>query len=481
MANNDITVIMLNAATKMSEPKRAPTSLAEMARRMFGNPMPQYLNTLTIAASQAIADTGATSIFVMERVDVKNKRPATKPLTINLPEGRQVKLMHICDINIPGLPMMLMGHIVPNLAIASLFGIRVLCKAGCKVVFDDDKCDVYFKDKLILQRYKDPSTDLWTLPITPGRVWTTPGTTAKSPHAKDASRMACISLPHAETANLMACDLPTVATLPQPGPCIGCAPHQSFAAFTHLIKTRVNAVKFAHQLLCNPKILTLLKAVRRGFLKGCPNISEKLILKYLNPSPAMAKGHMKRPRHGIRSTTPKANTRQSSICVPAITFPVPPAASVRIGSAQGSEQMSEQVVEHNAQWPNLIGGNEDESIANVFCCGAFMDKNSGIVYHDLTGSFPFMSLDGSVCFLVLYHYESNCILGTPIAGLDDKSIFYEYKLRFEELKSKGFKPKLNLMDNQATKHIKKFLTKNECKFQLVEPHNHRVNAAECVI
>jgi hypothetical protein len=43
---------------------------------------------------------------------------------------------------------------------------------------------------------------------------------------------------------------------------------------------------------------------------------------------------------------------------------------------------------------------------------------------------------------------------------------------------KGFKSKLNVMDNQATKHIKKFLTKNECKLQLVEPHNHRVNAAE---
>jgi hypothetical protein len=37
------------------------------------------------------------------------------------------------------------------------------------------------------------------------------------------------------------------------------------------------------------------------------------------------------------------------------------------------------------------------------------------------------------------------------------------------------------MDNQATKHIKKFLNKNECKLQLVEPHNHRVNAAEHAI
>jgi hypothetical protein len=37
------------------------------------------------------------------------------------------------------------------------------------------------------------------------------------------------------------------------------------------------------------------------------------------------------------------------------------------------------------------------------------------------------------------------------------------------------------MDNQATKHIKKFLTKNEYKLQLVEPHNHWVNAAEHAI
>ena len=49
------------------------------------------------------------------------------------------------------------------------------------------------------------------------------------------------------------------------------------------------------------------------------------------------------------------------------------------------------------------------------------------------------------------------------------------------LKSKGFKPKLNIMDNQAMKHIKMFLTENECKLQLVEPHNHLVNVAKQAI
>jgi hypothetical protein len=83
--------------------------------------------------------------------------------------------------------------------------------------------------------------------------------------------------------------------------------------------------------------------------------------------------------------------------------------------------------------------------------------------------------------LLLYHYESNSILATPIVGLDDVSIFQAYKQQFEMLKTKGFKPKLNIMDNQATKHIKKYLTKNESKLQLVEPHNHCVNAAEQAI
>jgi hypothetical protein len=39
---------------------------------------------------------------------------------------------------------------------------------------------------------------------------------------------------------------------------------------------------------------------------------------------------------------------------------------------------------------------DDESIANVFCFGAFADKVSGVVYNDLTGNFHFMLIDGSV-------------------------------------------------------------------------------------
>ncbi len=129
----------------------------------------------------------------------------------------------------------------------------------------------------------------------------------------------------------------------------------------------------------------------------------------------------------------------------------------------------------------MIGNVNNKSIANIFCYGAFADKNSGIVYHNLTGLLPFMSYDGNVCCFILYHYKSNSILETLIAGLIDISIFKAYKKESEMLVLKGFKPILNIMNNQATKHIKTFLTENDCKLQLVELHNHCTNMAECTI
>ncbi len=69
-----------------------------------------------------------------------------------------------------------------------------------------------------------------------------------------------------------------------------------------------------------------------------------------------------------------------------------------------------------------------------------------------------MSIDGSVCFFVLYHYTTNAILVKAIANVDDRSICEANKEIFETLENKGYKPKMNVMDNQATKYIKKFLT-----------------------
>ncbi len=41
-------------------------------------------------------------------------------------------------------------------------------------------------------------------------------------------------------------------------------------------------------------------------------------------------------------------------------------------------------------------------------------------------NFPVMSFDRKVCFFVMYHYETNAILATPIPGLDNASILATY-------------------------------------------------------
>jgi hypothetical protein len=176
----------------------------------------------------------------------------------------------------------------------------------------------------------------------------------------------------------------------------------------------------------------------------------------------MAKGHMKHPKKGIRSTTQKASNRRASrgdIPAPSLQaappiLPIFDGPQPYEGPAYGARSAA-----------NLIPDNE--SIVNVFCYGAFADKISGVVCNDLTGNFPFMSNNGSVYFFVMYHYKTNAILVKPIANLGDRSIFEAYKELFETLEAEGYKPRINVMDNQATKFIKQFLTKKACDLQVV--------------
>ncbi len=128
--------------------------------------------------------------------------------------------------------------------------------------------------------------------------------------------------------------------------------------------------------------------------------------------------------------------------------------------------------EDSKDQPALITDVKDKSITNIFCFGAFANKNTGVVYNDCTVNFPFMSLDRNICFFVMYHYKTNAIFVTPIPGQDSKNILDAYTKKFEYLVSKGCTQRINMMDNQATKAIKSYLTPQQCSLQLFEPGHH---------
>ncbi len=91
-----------------------------------------------------------------------------------------------------------------------------------------------------------------------------------------------------------------------------------------------------------------------------------------------------------------------------------------------------------------------------------------------TGTFPFMSLEGNICFLIVHHYESNAILALLITNFTDETILTVYEQQFELLELQGHKILLNVLDNRASKVIKKYLTVNQCDNLLLDLNNHRV-------
>jgi hypothetical protein len=159
--NDDITVVASNVLSgSTSSFSTVFSSVAPAQQSQWA-----YAALTSIASNEAIADLGATQIFIMDDIPVHNKRKTTCPLKVALADGCRVMSTHMCDIVIPGLPTTLIGHIVPELSITSLFGIRVLTEAGCMIKFDNKKCVVRYHGKISLIGMKDPTTDLWTLPI----------------------------------------------------------------------------------------------------------------------------------------------------------------------------------------------------------------------------------------------------------------------------------------------------------------------------
>ena len=123
---------------------------------------------IKIAVDMAIADAGATAHFAIPGAPVINKKIASNPLTINLPDGEQLHSTHTCELDIPWLPRKArQAHIVPGLQHTSLISIKVLCDAGCKVSYDEERCKVYLKNKLVWHGGRGPTTQLWVLPLCP--------------------------------------------------------------------------------------------------------------------------------------------------------------------------------------------------------------------------------------------------------------------------------------------------------------------------
>ena len=163
-----------------------------------------------------------------------------------------------------------------------------------------------------------------------------------------------------------------------------------------------------------------------------------MICKHLVPLPTTAKGHMKRPRADIRRTRLQAKQPAS------------------VASSQG---------------PTVGKAN------NIFCFAALADKQTGTMYIDATGALSVRLLDNHQYYFVVHNYDTDYTFAIPIKDVMD-TIVEAFDQGFIKLTEKGYKPKLSVMNNQATHPIKKYLKREECKWQFVVCGAHKLQS-EC--
>jgi hypothetical protein len=180
----------------------------------------------------------------------------------------------------------------------------------------------------------------------------------------------------------------------------------------------------------------LLQAVKDGHLITWPGLTEHAINKHLKLTQATALGHMNQRRQNIRS---------------------PSKAPIGIQ-------------------PPL---DTDLGTKTHLVYAVVVDQ--GQLYTDLTGKFPVRSSKGNYYVMVCYIYDCNYVKVIPIKSRSASEWIKAYDNIHQELRVKGFKPKLQTLDNEASAALKNFFTEHDIVYQLVPPHCHRRNAAERAI
>jgi hypothetical protein len=199
-------------------------------------------------------------------------------------------------------------------------------------------------------------------------------------------------------------------------------------------------VNYLHKAMFSPTKSALLQDVKRGHLITWPGLTEHAINTYLKLTPATAMGHMNKRLKNIRSTSKVAPTSDAN---------------------------------DEAVTPASEGPKTHLVYAVVL--------DQGKLYTDLTGRFPVRSSKCSWYLMVCYLYDSKYIKVFLTKSRSKSEWVKSYELIHQEMTSKGFQPKLQTLDNEASASLKTFFAQNDVEYQLVPSHYHRRNAAERAI
>jgi hypothetical protein len=202
--------------------------------------------------------------------------------------------------------------------------------------------------------------------------------------------------------------------------------------------TIANRIAFYHASLFPPSLSTWCQAIDAGHFPSWPGLTSSAVRKYPHQSIPMHQGHLYQLRANIRSTHPPASSRQQPTADDYIDNAAPP-------------------LEDNTRTIIIY--------ADCHC-------TTGMVYTDPTGKFLVPSVSGNQYILFVYEYDGNYIHAEPMIDRTGPSIIADYQWSIAFLQSRGFKPLLQRLDNEATSALQDFLVASDIDFQLAPPHIH---------
>ena len=181
------------------------------------------------------------------------------PINDVLPNGKNITSQGSTLINLPHIPAAAAtAHVFPSLSHHSLLSVGLLCKHGCKSIFDHKGVEITHHNRLVITGTRNPTTNLYH-----------------------------VDLPDNKSI------LPNISSS-----------HQcNSLAFLLGSKPR-DLILYYHATLFSPTKKTWIKAINKGFFTGWPGLTSKAVNKYLTPQIPTIMGHLKQTRQHLLSTKP---------------------------------------------------------------------------------------------------------------------------------------------------------------------------------
>jgi hypothetical protein len=187
-------------------------------------------------------------------------------------------------------------------------------------------------------------------------------------------------------------------------------------------------VNYLHKAMFSPTKSAILQAVKNGYLITWSGLTEQAIHKHLKMTPSIAMGHMHQRRQNLRSTS-----------------------KVSINSDTEDEAVTSAGL-----------GSKTHLVYAVVL-------DQGQLYTDLMGRFPVRSSKGNWYVMICYSYDCNYVNAVPMKSRSASEWLKAYEHIHQELTSRGFKPKLQTLDNEASAALKSFSLRMIWSINLYQP------------